>query len=66
MTRRTACVASVALLALGVVYTSSAQAAYVVTFEEVGSNVVETGIGAINETGLFPNATTVDEVASDP
>jgi PEP-CTERM motif len=63
MTRRATCVASVALLALGVLSTSSAQAAYVVTFEEVGSNVVETGSGTINLAGLFPIAT-VDESAS--
>lgn len=48
MTKRIAFLASVAILALGAVAETSAQAAYVVTFEEVGSDVVESGSGTIN------------------
>jgi PEP-CTERM motif len=52
MAKRITFLASVAILALGVVAASSAQAAYVVTFEEVGSNVVESGSGMLDPTDL--------------
>jgi hypothetical protein len=55
MTRRTACVA---LLALGALSAPSAQAAYVVTFEEMGPNVVETGSGTLDLAALSPDGTT--------
>jgi hypothetical protein len=56
MARRITFLASIAILALGVVAASSAQAAYVVTFEEVGSNVVETGSGMVDPTDLTSTA----------
>jgi hypothetical protein len=56
MARRITFLASIAILAPGVVAASSAQAAYVVTFEEVGSNVVETGSGMVDPTDLTSTA----------
>jgi hypothetical protein len=52
MTKPTVCWASAALLALVTIGSSSAQAKYVVRFEEVGQNVVETGSGALDVTDL--------------
>jgi hypothetical protein len=52
MTKPTVYWASVALLALGTIGSSSAQAKYVARFEEVGQNVVETGSGSLNVTDL--------------
>jgi hypothetical protein len=52
MTKPTVYWASVALLALVTIGSSSAQAKYVVRFEEVGQNVVETGSGALDVTDL--------------
>jgi PEP-CTERM motif len=43
---------SVAILALGTVSASTAQASYVTTFEDVGSNVVEIGGGTLDLTDL--------------
>jgi PEP-CTERM motif len=44
--------ATAAILALGAFAAPSAQAGYVLTLEEVGSNVVATGSGSIDLTGL--------------
>jgi hypothetical protein len=52
MTKPTVDWASVALLALVTIGSSSAQAKYVVRFEEVGQNVAETGSGSLNVTDL--------------
>jgi hypothetical protein len=52
MTKPTVYWASAALLALVAIGSSSAQAKYVVRFEEVGNNVVETGSGALDVTDL--------------
>jgi PEP-CTERM motif len=52
MTRRTTYLASIGFLAMGALAAPSAQAAYVVTFKDVGLNVVETGGGTIDLTGL--------------
>ena len=52
MTKPTVYWASVALLALVTIGSSSAQAKYVVRFEEVGQNVIETGSGALDVTDL--------------
>ena len=53
MTKRTICWVSAIASALGVLAAPSAQAAYVTTFEEVGSNVVEVGGGALDLTDLM-------------
>jgi hypothetical protein len=52
MTTRAAYLASAAILALSAFAAQSAQATYVITFEEVGSDVVEVGGGTIDLTGL--------------
>ena len=52
MTMRATHLATAAILALGAFAAPSAQAGYVVTLEEVGSNVVATGSGPIDLTGL--------------
>jgi hypothetical protein len=52
MTTRAVYLATAAILALGAFAAPSAQAGYVVTLEEVGSNVVATGSGPIDLTGL--------------
>jgi PEP-CTERM motif len=52
MTIRAMYLATTAILALGAFAAPSAQAGYVVTLEEVGSNVVATGSGPIDLTGL--------------
>lgn len=52
MPKRTTRLASAAMLALGAMAAPSAQAAYVITFEQVGSDVVETGSGSLDLTGL--------------
>jgi hypothetical protein len=52
MTKRMTYLASAAILALGAISAPSAQAAYVVTFDEVGSDVVETGSGSLDLTDL--------------
>jgi hypothetical protein len=52
MTKRMTYLASAALLALGAVLAPSAQAAYVITFQQVGSDVVETGSGSLDLTDL--------------
>jgi hypothetical protein len=52
MTKRMSYLASAAILALGAISAPSAQAAYVVTFDEVGSDVVETGSGSLDLTDL--------------
>jgi hypothetical protein len=48
MARATATVISIAILALGMLSAPSAQAGYLVTFQEVGSNVVERGRGSLD------------------
>jgi hypothetical protein len=52
MTKRMTYLASAAILALGAISAPSAQAAYVVTFDQVGSDVVETGSGSLDLTAL--------------
>ena len=52
MTMRAGCSATAAILALGAFAAPSAQAGYVLTLEEVGSNVVANGSGSIDLTGL--------------
>jgi hypothetical protein len=52
MTQRMSYLASAAILTLGAISAPSAQAAYVVTFDEVGSDVVETGSGSLDLTAL--------------
>jgi hypothetical protein len=52
MTKRMTYLVSAAILALGAISAPSAQAAYVVTFDEVGSDVVETGAGSLDLTDL--------------
>jgi PEP-CTERM motif len=52
MMKRTSSVASIAILALGAVAASSAQAKFVALFQEVGSDVVETGQGTLDLTDL--------------
>ncbi len=48
MTTRATYLGAAALLALGAVSVPSAQAAYVITFQQVGSDVVETGSGSLD------------------
>jgi PEP-CTERM motif len=52
MTKRTMRLTSAAVLALAALFASSAEAKYVVLFREVGSDVVETGSGALDLTDL--------------
>jgi PEP-CTERM motif len=52
LTIRATHLARAAILALGAFAAPSAQAGYVVTLEEVGSNVVATGSGPLDLTGL--------------
>jgi hypothetical protein len=52
MRKRRTGIASAAIVALGTVSAPSAQAAYVITFQQVGSDVVETGSGALDLTDL--------------
>jgi PEP-CTERM motif len=53
---RTVAVASFVFLALGAIAAPSAQAKFVAVFEEVGSNVVETGAGTLDLSDLNPGA----------
>ena len=46
--------ALIAILAFGAAAATSARAAYVVTFAQVGQNVVETGSGTLDVTDLSP------------
>lgn len=57
MRQRETRLASAAILALAAACAPSAQAAYVVTFQEVGANVVESGGGTVDETDLKINNT---------
>jgi hypothetical protein len=50
MTKRITYLASVAFLALGAVSAPSVQAAYVVSFQEEGSDVVESGMDSLDLT----------------
>ncbi|HWY80429.1 MAG TPA: PEP-CTERM sorting domain-containing protein [Roseiarcus sp.] len=52
MTRRTTTLTAIALLMMGALFAPAAQAKYVAIFEEVDSNVVEVGGGAIDLTDL--------------
>src|SRR5262249_1714523 len=52
MTKRIACLAAATLLAVGASAAPSAQAAYVITFQQVGSDVVESGVGSLDLTDL--------------
>jgi hypothetical protein len=63
MTQRTPYLAAGAMLALAAVSTPRAQAAYVVTFQEVGANVVEVGGGTIDLTDLTAGADVVTNAA---
>jgi hypothetical protein len=48
VTKRMTYLASIAILTMSAFAASSAQAKYLVTFSEVGSDVVESGSGTIN------------------
>ena len=48
MTTRTTYLATAAIMALAALAAPGAQAAYVITFQQVGSDVVETGSGALD------------------
>jgi hypothetical protein len=61
MTIRATYLATAAILALGAFAAPSAQAGYVVTLEEVGSNVVARGRGPIDLTGLTLAGSDEDE-----
>ncbi len=52
MTTRTTYLATAAILALAAISAPSAQAAYVITFQQVGSDVAETGSGSLDLTDL--------------
>jgi hypothetical protein len=68
--RRTRSLVSIAILALSAVAVSSAQAKYVALFQEVGSDVVETGHGTLDPTDLTnlggSSAVTPAVVPNDP
>jgi PEP-CTERM motif len=64
MTKRMTYLASAALVALGAVSAPSAQAAYVIAFQQVGSNVVETGSGFFDLTDLDVGSFGIDRDAS--
>ena len=61
---RTFAFVSTAILALGVVSAPSAQAAYTMTFQEVGGNVVEMGSGSLDTTDLNDDGSPFSEVAA--
>jgi PEP-CTERM motif len=63
MTKRTTFLAYAAILALGAISAPSAQAKFVAVFEEVGSNVVETGAGTLDlsDLSLAPFFPTLNE-----
>ena len=52
MIKRTTDLAAVAILALAAVSAPGAQAAYVMSFQEIGGNVVEVGGGTLDRTDL--------------
>ena len=67
MKKRTTKLASAAILALAALCAPSAQAAYVITFQQVGSDVVETGGGSLDLTDLDVGAFGIPRDASvDP
>jgi hypothetical protein len=63
LTTRARYLATSAILALGAFAAPGAQAGYVVTLEEVGSNVVATGSGPIDLTGLTLKSSDEDAFA---
>jgi PEP-CTERM motif len=64
MRKRTAYLAAAAALGLGAIFATSAQAAYTMTFQEVGGNVVEMGAGTLDTTDLTDNGSPFSEVAA--
>jgi hypothetical protein len=66
LTMRATHLATAAILALGAFAAPSAQAGYVVTLEEVGSNVVATGSGPIDLTGLHFGGNAYEHAGINP
>ena len=64
MTKRVTYLASAASLALAAIFASTAQAAYTQTYEEVGGNVVEVGMGTLNTTDLTDLGSPFSETAA--
>jgi hypothetical protein len=64
MIRRTTYLASIAVLALGMVSAPSAQAKFAATLLEVGADVVETGTGTLDLTDLDGDPVSKSNIAS--
>jgi hypothetical protein len=64
MTKRAAYLASIGVLALVALPAPSARAAYFVTLEEVGANVVETGAGTLDLTDLDGDPVSTSNIAA--
>jgi hypothetical protein len=64
MTKRAAYLASVGVLALVALSAPGARAAYVVTLEEVGANVFETGAGTLDLTDLDGDPVSTSNIAA--
>jgi PEP-CTERM motif len=64
MTKRAAYLSAIAILSLGAVSTPGAQAAFVATISEVGTNVVESGAGTLDLTDLFASPVSKSNIAA--
>jgi PEP-CTERM motif len=64
MTKRTTYLSSIGFLALAALLAPSAQAAYLVTLQEVGSDVIETGSGSLDLRDLNVGIFGIDRDAS--
>ena len=64
MTKRACYLVAGATLALAAVSAPSARAAYTVTFQEMGGNVVEIGMGTLDTTDLTDDGSPFSEVAA--
>ena len=64
MTKRACYLVAGATLALAAVSAPSARAAYTVTFQEIGGNVVEIGMGTLDTTDLTDDGSPFSEVAA--